>query len=122
MNHPADDTSIREVIGYYIEGMRSANVAILEKAFHEQAILCGYLGDELITAPIAGLYDWVASQPAPEGFACEVLAVVITGRVATATIRETSHGETVLDHFHLLKVAHRWSIVSKLWDSEPSVP
>ena len=36
------------MIGYYIDGMRNANVATLEKAFHEQAILCGYLGDELI--------------------------------------------------------------------------
>ena len=120
MNNSADETSVREVIGYYIDGMRNANVATLEKAFHEQAILCGYLGDELIAAPIAGLYEWVASQPAPEGFACAVLSVELTGRVATATVRETSHGETVLVHFHLLKIQDRWSIVSKLWDTEPN--
>lgn len=119
MNKSADETSIREVIGYYSEGMRNANVTTLEKAFHEQAILCGYLGDELIAAPIMGLYEWVASQPAPEGFECSVLSVGLTGRVATATVRETSHGETVLDYFHLLKVQDRWSIVSKLWDTEP---
>lgn len=120
MTHSADEASIREVIGWYVEGMRDANVSTLEKAFHEQAILCGYLGDELIAAPIVGLYEWVASQPAPDGFECSVLSVALTGRVATATVRETSHGETVLDHFHLLKVADRWSIVSKLWDTEPT--
>jgi len=27
--------------------------------------------------------------------------------------------EVVIDHFHLLKVGERWSIVSKLWDAEP---
>ena len=25
----------------------------------------------------------------------------------------------VIDHFHLLKIGERWSIVSKLWDAEP---
>ena len=114
MTKSADETSVREVIGYYVDGMRDANVATLEKAFHEQAILCGYLGDELIAAPIVGLYDWVASQPAAEGFECSVLSVELTGRVATATVRETSHGETVLDHFHLLKVQDRWSISDRM--------
>src|SRR5690349_10741653 len=103
MNSSTDETSIRNTLDYYIEGMRSANVATLEKAFHEQAILCGYLGDELIAAPIGGLYEWVASNPAPEGFECSVLSVELTGRVATAKVSETSHGETVIDHFHLLK-------------------
>ena len=122
MTNSVDETGVRQAIGYYIDGMRDANVATLEKAFHEQAILCGYLGDELIAAPIVGLYEWVASQPAPEGFECSVLSVELTGRVATATVRETSHGETVLDHFHLLKVQDRWSIVSKLWDTERNRP
>jgi hypothetical protein len=63
MKNSADETSVREVIGYYIDGIRDTNVATLEKAFHDQAIPCGYLGDELIAAPIVGLYEWVASQP-----------------------------------------------------------
>ena len=35
-----------------------------------------------------------------------------------ATVREKGHGEVVIDYFHLLKVAHRWLIVSKLWDAK----
>jgi hypothetical protein len=38
---------------------------------------------------------------------------------AAATVRETDHHGTVIDHFHLLKVSERWWIVSKLWDAVP---
>jgi hypothetical protein len=43
----------------------------------------------------------------------------MTGRVATARVRESEHPGVVIDHFHLLKVGEPWSIVSKLWDAEP---
>jgi hypothetical protein len=103
--------------------MRTGHVETLAQAFHAQAILCGYLGDDLIAGPIAELYAYVESNPAPavtgEPFACEILDIAVTGRVATATVRESDHHGVVIDHFHLLKVGERWSIVSKLWDAEP---
>ena len=39
--------------------------------------------------------------------------------IATARVRESDRHGVVIDHFHLLKVGERWSIVSKLWDAEP---
>ena len=123
MNMSSDENGIREAINYYAEGMRTGSVEILKKGFHQQAILCGYLGDEMIAAPIEGLYEWVNSNPAPaatgEVFGCLILAIEVTGRVAAATVRETSHDGDVIDYFHLLKDGDRWWIVSKLWDAEP---
>jgi hypothetical protein len=118
--NPTDESGIREAIDYYADGMRTADVAVLRQAFHELATLCGYLSDELIAAPIQGLYDWVESNPAPEGYSCSILNIEITGRVATAKVRETDQHGDVIDHFHLLKVGDRWSIVSKIWDTEPA--
>jgi hypothetical protein len=112
------DEEIREVISYYAEGMRTANVEVLRKAFHPIAILSGYLGDEQIVAPIEGLFEWVGANPAPETYDHSILAIEITGRVATATIRETDPHGSVIDYFHLLHDGERWSIVSKLWDAE----
>ena len=113
-----DEDLIRETIELYAEGMRTADAAILKKAFHELAILCGYLGDDLIAAPIQGLYEWVESSGVPDFHKCEILGIEITNRVASAKIRETdSHGD-VIDYFHLLKIGETWSIVSKVWDSE----
>ena len=122
MNSSSEENGIREAINYYIEGMRTGSVEILKKGFHQRAILCGYLGDEMIAAPIEGLYEWVQSNPAPaetgEVFDCLILVIEVTGRVATATVRETSHEGAVIDYFHLLRDRDRWWIVSKLWDVE----
>ena len=115
-----DEDLIRETINHYSEGMKTADSAALKKAFHELAILCGYIGDELIAAPIQGLYDWVESNSVPAAYKCTILDIEITGRVAGAKIRETDlHGD-VIDYFHLLKAGETWSIVSKIWDSEPA--
>lgn len=124
MGHSSEEDGIREAIHYYAEGMRTGNVETLKEGFHQLAILCGYLGDERIAAPIQGLYDWVASNPAPAKsgavFDCTILAIEVTGRVAAARVREASHEEVVIDYFHLLKDQDRWWIVSKLWDLEPA--
>ena len=124
MSISSEESGIRKTINYYVEGMRTGSVEILKQGFHQQAILCGYLGDEMIAAPIGGLYDWVNSNPAPaetgEVFDCLILAIEVTGRVAAATIRETGHDGDVIDYFHLLKDKDRWWIVSKLWDAEPA--
>ena len=118
----SEESGIREAINYYVDGMRTGSVESLKRGFHQQAILCGYLGDEMIAAPIEGLYDWVDSNPAPattgEVFDCSILSIEITGRVAAATVRESGHEGNVIDYFHLLKVGDRWWIVSKLWDAE----
>ena len=119
----AEERGIREAVQHYVEGMRTHKVDGLKEGFHQQAILCGYLGDEMIAAPIEALYEWVKANPAPaetgEVFDCSILAIEVTGRVATATVRETSHEGSVIDYFHLLKDNGRWWIVSKLWDAEP---
>ena len=122
MKPSLEEQGIRGAIAYYADGMRTGNVETLQRGFHEQAILCGYLGDQLIAGPISELYAWVDSNPAPaatgDPFACEILAIAVTGRVATATVRETDNHGAVIDYFHLLRVGDAWSIVSKLWDAE----
>ena len=117
---PSDaEVAIRETINFYSKGMKTGDVESLKKSFHELAILCGYIEDEMIAAPIQGLYDWVESNPVSEGYSCSVLSIEVTGRVATAKIRETDMHGDVIDHFHFLKAGDRWWIVSKIWDAEP---
>ena len=65
MDESSEERGIRDAIAHYVDGMRTGNIETLKRGFHEQAILCGYLGDELIAAPIAALYDWVGANPAP---------------------------------------------------------
>jgi hypothetical protein len=122
MDMSNDEQRIRDVVAQYAEGMRTHDVETLKRAFHELAILCGYLGDDLIAGPIALLYGWVEANPAPastgDPYGCDILRIEITGRAASASIRETDLHGGVIDYFHLLKVGDTWSIVSKLWDAE----
>ena len=64
-----------------------------KRGFHEQAIPCGELSDDLVAIPIAGLYDWVTANLAPaatvDPYPCETLGIEMTGRVATARVRES---------------------------------
>ena len=93
MSSQADEQGIREAIAHYVEGMRTHDVATMKEGFHEQAILCGYLGDHLIAGPIGELYAWASENPSPaatgERFDCEILSIGVTGRVAIAAVRET---------------------------------
>ena len=108
MSTSVEEDGIRKAVDYYSGGMRTADTETLEKAFHDQAILCGYLGDELIAAPIQALYDWVGSNPAPEGYECSILDIDITNRAAAAKVLEKdAHGEFV-DSFQWLKIDGRW--------------
>ena len=122
MDTAKDEQQIRAVIAHYAEGMRTHDVATLKRAFHDLAILCGYLGDDLIAGPIAALYEWVETNPGPaatgEPYACEILKIEITNRTAAASLRETDLHGRVIDYLHLLKAGESWSIVSKLWDAE----
>jgi hypothetical protein len=122
MDTSSDEQRIRDVIADYADGMRTHDVKTLKRAFHHLAILCGYLGDDLIAGPIAALYDWVEANPGPaatgDPYRCEILRIEITGRTAAATIRETDLHGGVIDYLHVLKVGDDWSIVSKLWDAE----
>jgi hypothetical protein len=99
---------------------KSSLMSWLLESLHE---IYAHLGDDLIAAPIVELFNWVAANPAPaatgDPFSCETLGIEMTGRVAAARVRERDHHGVVIDHFHLLKVGERWSIVSKLWDAEP---
>lgn len=61
-----DEQGIREAIAFYAEGIRLGEVETLKRGFHEQAILCGYLGDDLIAGPISELYNgWRQILPRP---------------------------------------------------------
>lgn len=118
------EDGIRQAVNYYIDGLREGSVEILKQAFHEQATMCGYLGEDLLVVPIEGLYDFVAAHPAPaqsgEPFSAEIVSLEVAGSVATAKIAEKSYqGFNFSTFFHLLKIEDRWWIVGKVFNVEP---
>ena len=118
------EDGVRQAVNYYIDGLREGNVETLKQAFHPQSTMCGYLGEDLLVVPIEGLYDFVASHPAPaqsgEPFSAEIASLEVAGSVATARISEKSYqGFNFSTFFHLLKIEDRWWIVGKVFNVEP---
>ena len=116
-----EQDGIHQTINFYIEGLREGSVETLKEAFHEQATMCGYLGETLLVVPIQGLYDFVSSHEAPaktgESFEALVAAIEIAGSVASARITEKSYqGFDFTTFFHLLKIDGRWWIVGKVFN------
>lgn len=122
-----EEDGIRQTINFYIEGLREGSVETLKEAFHEQATMCGYLGETMMTVPIQGLYDFVASHDAPaktgEPFSASVTAIEVAGSVASAGITEKSYqGFDFTTFFHLLKIDGRWWIVGKVFNVDSQSP
>jgi hypothetical protein len=116
----SDADSIRQVLTYYAEGLRTGDVDLLKQAFHPQSIMTGYFGGDLILTPIEGFYDLVRNSPAPsvsgEPYAYEIGEVDVIGDTATAEVSETSLlGHDFADRFHLVRIDGRWQIVSKIF-------
>jgi len=49
-----EQDGINQAINFYIEGLREGSVETLKQAFHEQATMCGYLGETMMIMPIQG--------------------------------------------------------------------
>lgn len=116
-----EQDGIRQTINFYIDGLREGSVETLKQAFHEQATMCGHLGETLLVVPIQGLYDFVAAHDAPaktgEPFEASVAAIEVAGSVASAKITEKSYlGYDFTTLFHLLKIEGRWWIVGKVFN------
>src|SRR6188508_2746536 len=63
--HIPELTSIRQVVDLYINGVKNGNLESLRKAFHPQASMFGYKGQDLFIRPIVGLYDYIAGTTPP---------------------------------------------------------
>lgn len=116
--------SIRQVIDLYMDGVRNGNVESLRQAFHPQASMFGWKGSDLFVTPIQGLYDYVASTPAPaqsgEPTDFLITSIEVAGNAATvAMAMDAYHAHDFMDYFQLLKVEDRWWIVSKLFHADP---
>jgi hypothetical protein len=119
--------NIRKVVDLYIDGVKNGNLESLRKAFHPQASMFGYKGQDLFITPIAGLYDYIAgtTPPAKDGtagkeYACTITSISVSGHAATVEMAmEPYHEHDFVDYFQLLKVDGRWWIVSKLFHADP---
>jgi len=120
----SDSKAVREVVEQYIQGTYTGDGQALRDCFHPDAVMNGYLNDQLLAGTPEPFFNEIENNPSmAEGgapYKGEIVSVDIAGKVASVTVKETGFaGEMAFtDYFHLIKDNDVWKIISKTFTTE----
>jgi len=107
---------IKKTIQYYIDGAISGKGDDMKPAFHEDATIFGYIGDDLFAGPIQILFDWNNENGPAAELEANIASIDLTGSVATVRLEiDNWTGHKFTDLFTLLKVDGTWKIMNKVF-------
>ena len=108
--------AISRTIQHYIDGAKSGRGADMKPAFHEQATVFGYVGEDLFAGPIQGLFDWNDQNGPAKEVEVRIASIDTSGTVAFARLEiDNWTGHRFTDLFTLLKVDGEWKIMNKVF-------
>ncbi|MCH8203428.1 MAG: nuclear transport factor 2 family protein [Proteobacteria bacterium] len=108
--------AIAEVVQHYIDGARSGKGEDMKPAFHEDATIFGYAGDDLFAGPIQLLFDWNDNNGPASELEARIAGIDLAGTVATVRLElDNWTGSRFTDLFTLLKVDGEWKIINKVF-------
>ena len=111
-----DRDAIADVLEDYLNGARSGSGDDMRPAFHPDATVFGYVGDDLFAGPIERLFEWNDNNGPATSLQSNIADISITGTVATARIElDDWTGYRFTDLFTLLKVDGEWKIMNKVF-------
>jgi hypothetical protein len=115
--------SIARAIQHYINGARSGKGEDMKPAFHEDATIFGYVGEELFAGSIQQLYTWNDQNGPANGLRARIASIDLIDSVATVRLElDNWTGHRFTDLFTLLKVDGVWKIMNKVFHlHSPSV-
>lgn len=108
--------AITKTIQHYIDGAKSGRGDDMKPAFHEAATISGYFGDELVSGPIQGLFDWNDENGPATDVEIRIASIEVSGTVASARLEiDNWTGHRFTDLFTLLKVDGNWKVMIKVF-------
>ena len=112
--------AITKTIQHYIDGAKSGRGAEMKPAFHQDATVFGYVGDDLFAGPIQGLFDWNDQNGPAKDIQTRIASIETFDTIAVARL-ETDNwtGHRFTDLFTLLKVDGKWKIMNKVFHLHP---
>ena len=112
----SDKSLIKKTIQHYINGAVSGKGEDMKPAFHSEATIFGFIGDDLFSGPIKNLFDWIDENPAAEELKTKIVNIDIEGTVASVRLEsENWSGYKFTDLFNLLKLNNQWKIMNKVF-------
>lgn len=107
---------IRSVVQHYIDGARSGKGDEMKPAFHNDATIFGFIGDDLFAGPIQKLFDWNDENGPAVDIVCHIANIDIEGTIATVRLESDNWtGHRFTDFFTLLKFGDEWKIMNKVF-------
>lgn len=104
----------------YVDGVCANDAAAVKASFRDDAMMWGYLGDDVVVMPAAAFADQVvATAPDPDpAYGFEIHGVEVTGGIATAILDERNYlGANFRNHFGLVNEGGEWRIASKVFST-----
>ena len=116
----SDNESITQVLQRYIDGAKSGKGDDMKPAFHEDATVFGYVGDDLFAGPIQHLFDWNDENGPAADLQARIASIDLVDTVATIRLElDNWTGHRFTDLFTLLKVDGEWKIMNKVFHLHP---
>ena len=111
-----DREMIEKTVQFYIDGAKSGKGDDMKPAFHADATIFGYIGDDLFSGPIQKLFDWNDENGPATDLETKITSIDIAGTVATVRLESDNWtGHKFTDFFTLLKVDDAWKIMNKVF-------
>jgi len=115
-----DRQAIERTVQLYFDGMMDRNLSKLQEAFHPEARLIGYRGDNFT---VTSFSDWSTATSKGDKrdkskFENNLLDVEVKGNTALAKTELFWPGIYYYDFLTLIKIDGEWKIVHKTWYEE----
>ncbi len=111
-----DNEMIEKAVQYYIDGAKSGKGDDMKPAFHDDATIFGYIGEDLFAGPIKNLFDWNDENGPATELEAKITSIDTVGTVATVRLElDNWTGHKFTDLFTLLKVDGDWKIMNKVF-------
>ena len=111
---------IAKVIQQYINGAKSGKGDDMKPAFHKDATVFGYVGDDLFAGPIQQLFAWNEENGPATELRAWIASIDLIDTVATVRLElDNWTGHRFTDLFTLLKVDGEWKIMNKVFHLHP---
>lgn len=112
--------AITTAIQPYLNGAKSGKGNEMKPAFHQDATIFGYVGNELFAGPIQGLFDWNDQNGPARELQCRIASIDIVDTIATVRLELANWtGHQYTDLLSLLKVDGEWKIMNKVFHLHP---
>jgi hypothetical protein len=107
---------IEGVIQHYIDGAKSGKGDDMKPAFHDEATIFGYVGEDLFSGPIENLYKWNDANGPAKDIKSKIVNIEIVGTAASVRVESDNWtGHRFTDFFNVLKINGQWKIMNKIF-------